>query len=251
LEFDLSQEKLSYYIENLSEQKVLISENIHEYYHPASLIKLFISLMIKEKFCFLENSETERAIRNTLKHSDNDALSYLFDLLTDTQSGPELEEQDLKEFLEKRKEISKFFLEKNYSEFIVLQNKCFDFDYYGRDRQIKNLSYNQVTVSDTVKIMKEIFYNHKDLLDFMSRNIEEQDDYQAQKFSLSALVRCHRNPEKFYSKAGWNSQFRHEASIFLLGGEYFLFVVLSKNYPSLPLFNKYLHLLTCSRLTVC
>lgn len=247
----IKKENYSYHIENLDTKQVLMSSKTKAYFHPASLIKLFVAFMAEEKLfnshCDL-NSEYKKAIYRSIKDSDNDALSYLVDLISSTNSGPELNDEEFENFYKKRKQITEFFLDRNYSASLVLQNKCFDFDYYGRDRQLKNLSYNQVCVEDLVKLLKEILEKHPSLLDSMYRNINDLSDYQSQNFSLKAINNIDPSIESCFSKAGWNSSYRHELSILNIKKQRILFIFLSQGIDALRFLNFSMHLLACSRL---
>lgn len=61
----------------------------NEPFYPASIVKLFFMMA-----AFHQNHltpEMERALREMIRVSDNDAASFLVDVLTDTMSGSELE----------------------------------------------------------------------------------------------------------------------------------------------------------------
>src|SRR5215471_2959099 len=76
----------------------------NESFYPASIVKLFFMVA-----AFHQNHltpEIERALREMIRVSDNDAASFLVDVLTDTTSGSELEGKALEEFLDRRRSLN-------------------------------------------------------------------------------------------------------------------------------------------------
>lgn len=214
-------------------------------YHPASLVKLFVCFAVKEMFSEkhdVENvfkkttklneetiSEIRIAIEQALRVSDNDALSYLVDLLTDTNSGLALEKKEYEIFKSRRLKITGFFFSRGFSANLNLPNKCFTFDYYGRDKQLYTDMQNQVDIFDVALIMKNIKKtsldpnNKFDIYQYLRRNIS-LDNYEAKNFIGSALTE-----DDFYSKAGWNSKVRHDAAFITINDVEYLFIVMTKN----------------------
>src|SRR5438477_2207909 len=67
-------------------------------FYPASVIKLFF--MVETYRQGKLTPEIERALREMISVSDNDAAAFLLDILTDTCSGAELEGKALEDFIE-------------------------------------------------------------------------------------------------------------------------------------------------------
>jgi hypothetical protein len=253
--------------ENRAVQGSLEFENILEhnldcYFHPASLLKLFISLMVSElaaqnnqlevKKTEYEKNELSRAIHESISASDNDALAFLVDYLAaypwdynliNTENAlkltPDKQPQDiLNKILHSRLAINKFFLEKGFSEKINLVNKCFGFDYYGKERQIyEALGHNQISNRDLITLLILIEKDFPLILNSMKRTLENNEDdenaeigvplhahdipssiintedYQVQAFSGKVLADEFK-VKSIYSKAGWNSKVRHDAVLF-------------------------------------
>jgi hypothetical protein len=240
----------------------ILEHNLDSYFHPASLLKLFISLMASElslqnnqlevKETEYEENELRRAIHESISASDNDALAFLVDYLAaypwdynliNTENTLKLisdeQSQDiLNKILNSRLQINKFFLEKGFSEKINLVNKCFGFDYYGKERQIyEALGHNQINNRDLIKLliltekdfplilnsMKRVFKNSEDYENAEIRvplhahdipsGIINTEDYQVQAFSGKVLAEEFK-VKSIYSKAGWNSKVRHDAVLF-------------------------------------
>ena len=59
--------------------------------YPASIVKIFFAVAAEEwirKDWILDSPEVQRALKNMLAYSSNDATSLIVDLLTGTASGP-------------------------------------------------------------------------------------------------------------------------------------------------------------------
>lgn len=213
-------------------------------YYPASLLKLYVAVMAehelhKEDSALVQNTRTNdeaiRAIEESIVVSDNDALGYLIDLVTDTVSGLELDDSKLSEFHNKRKQITEFFEQKAYSKDLKLANKCFSFDRYGRDKQLYELEQNSCTVIDVANIIKEIRSKNPQIYKFLKRDLTNVNDYQT-KFIGAGIKNYLANIKKsneeeikgcsFYSKAGWMSKVRHDAAV--IDGKYLL-IILTEN----------------------
>ena len=264
--------------------ETILEHNLDSYFHPASLLKLFISLMASELAAQnnqlevsktkYEKNEFNRAIHESISASDNDALAFLVDYLAaypwdynlinienTLKLTPDKQSQDiLNKILDSRLQINKFFLEKGFSEKINLVNKCFSFDYYGKERQIyEALGHNQINNRDLIKLLILIEKDFPFILNSMKRVLENNEDdenaeigvrlhahdvpsgiintedYQAQAFSGKVLAEEFK-VKSVYSKAGWNSKVRHDAVLFSMNAEsgvcersQYILTVLTKN----------------------
>jgi hypothetical protein len=87
--------------------------------YPASLVKLFYLVAIEE---WLENNmicssqELERAIRDMIVESSNDATSLILDVLTGTTSGPELPPGPWETWKYQRNIVNRYFQSLGWSE---------------------------------------------------------------------------------------------------------------------------------------
>jgi hypothetical protein len=225
-EFDLEDgQAISISCQNLDiKEKFLFNEN--ETYYPASLIKLFAALRACEKINaeeldeFIEN-DLKVAIRNSLEESDNDALSLLYDFISDSQSGL-YDKKTFAKFSQARKSLTKYFQEQGFSSELALHNKCYSFAPYGRDLKLfLNEGSNQVLISDLEKIIFQIIEN-EELLESMLR---DGDDEQSE-FIYAGLDA--KKLDFFYSKAGWTTSVRHDAAYFSFQGQKYLMIILTK-----------------------
>src|SRR6476469_1897567 len=82
-------------------------------FYPASVIKLFF--MVETFRQGKSSPEIERALREMIWVSDNDAAAFLVDILTDTCSGSELDGKALEEFLDRRRKLNRSFTSLGYA----------------------------------------------------------------------------------------------------------------------------------------
>src|SRR6476646_8109827 len=100
-------------------------------FYPASVIKLFF--MVETFRQGKSSPEIERALREMISVSDNDAAAFLVDILTDTCSGSELEGKALEDFTERRRKRNRSFAALGYD--ISAMMKPWSFGPFGRDMQ--------------------------------------------------------------------------------------------------------------------
>ena len=101
-------------------------------FYPASLVKLFFMVEVYHQGKL--TPEIERALREMIWVSDNDAAAFLLDILTDTCSGTELEGKALEDFIERRRRLNRYFASLGYD--ISAMIKPWSFGPFGRDMQI-------------------------------------------------------------------------------------------------------------------
>ncbi len=209
-------------------------------FYPASILKLFLLVMLEDKILqnkINENEQIKYALNKMISISSNDATSYIIDLLTNTTSGPELSNKKLKEFLYKRNSINRYFKNKGYN--IQIWNKPAYEGKYGRENQIPYSS--KITTNDTAKLLYEIFTDkildqktNSNIKNLLKRDInsakesinEENTNYQALMFSAKYLPK----DSEYYSKAGWTTKVRHDASYIILpNNKKYIFVIFTAN----------------------
>jgi len=243
--------------------KIELEHNLDAYFHPASLLKLFIGFICEDKLKAYEDSELskysentldelKRAIRASIKESDNDALAYLIDFLAMQPYDYNLIQDEflLKKLISERIKINEFFKIKGFSKDINIANKCFSFDYYGKEKQIiESLGANQISNRDLIKLLIKIQLESPLVLGSMYRlirtearediadqentqnissSIIDTNQYQVEAFSPRVLAN-NLGVNELYSKAGWNSRVRHDSVIFKFKNKDFILSILSKN----------------------
>jgi beta-lactamase class A len=196
--------------------------------YPASVIKLFYLAAVHrwlEDGRLADTPELRRAMRDMIVDSSNDATHYLIDLLTNTTSGPELPEAQLKVWFEQRNAVTRYFHELGYTG-VIAHKKPWGDGPYGRESQATKLfdpKRNMLTTDATARLMTEIVTGRcinatrsAEMMALLARDPApdaKPADSQAQ-FTGPALPPGTR----LWSKAGWTSQTRHDAAYVELPG---------------------------------
>jgi hypothetical protein len=107
--------------------------------YPASIVKLFYLVAIHEWLqggMVPESLELNRAIRDAIIASSNDATSLLVDVLTGTTSGPELPPNPFVTWQKQRNIVNRYFASLGWSELesINVNQKTWCDGAYGRER---------------------------------------------------------------------------------------------------------------------
>ena len=190
--------------------------------YPASVIKLFYLAAAHrwmEDGKLADTPELRRAMSDMIVHSYNEATHYVIDALTGTTSGPELPEDELKAWFEKRNAVNRYFAALGYTG-INANKKPWGEGPYGRETQaIKAFEpkRNLLTTDATARLMTEIAIGKcvsakrcDEMKKLLSRNpaAGEQDPDKQAKFTGPALP----PGAKLWSKAGWTSETRHDCT---------------------------------------
>jgi beta-lactamase class A len=204
-------------------------------FYPASVIKIFfmadIYALRKESL-----GDVQRALKEMIVQSDNDATAYLVDIEADTCPGTELQGRALRRFIDRRREINGRFARLGYD--ISAMMKPWSFGPYGRELQLLGQdreNRNRLTANTTAALMLWIARGRavspaasEAMMALLQRPLDPQreDENQVKEFIGEAL------PEgsKLWSKAGWTSSVRHDAAyIELPGGRKIVLVILTRN----------------------
>jgi beta-lactamase class A len=192
--------------------------------YPASVIKLFYLVAVHqwlEEGKLEDTSELRRAMRDMIVESYNEATHYLIDLLTGTTSGPELPAAELTIWHEKRNAVNRYFASLGYAG-INADKKPWCEGPYGRETQAIRAfepKRNQLTTDATARLLVEIVTGKAvspkrcaEMLELMRRDpwgTADQDPDSQSRFTGPALPKG----SKLWSKAGWTSETRHDATI--------------------------------------
>lgn len=213
--------------------------------YPASVVKLFYlaaSHRWLEDGKLTDTPELRRALKDMIVDSSNDATSYIVDLLTQTTSGPELPEAELKLWFENRNAVNRYFNTLGY-EGINVNKKPWGDGPYGRETQARerfDQKRNMLTTAATARLLAEIATGRcvnaarsAEMRSLLSRDPQAQSDdpdNQA-KFTGPALPAG----AKLWSKAGWTSTARHDAAyIELPNGAKFVLVTFTQDHAKHP-----------------
>ncbi len=211
--------------------------------YPASVVKLFYLAAAHrwmEDARLEDTPELRRALHDMIVDSSNDATSYIVDVLTGTTSGPELPDDELAAWFEKRNAVNRHFASLGYAG-INVNKKPWGDGPYGRETQATRRfeqKRNMLTTDATARLLTEIAtgscINAKrsaEMMALLSRDPATKDpdpDNQA-KFTGPVLPAG----AKLWSKAGWTSQTRHDAAyIELPTGAKFVLVVFTTDHAN-------------------
>jgi hypothetical protein len=205
--------------------------------YPASVVKLFYLAATHHQLemgALTRTPELERAVHDMIVDSSNDATAFVVDALTGTTSGVELGDAALREWMEKRNLMNRYFAALGY-ENINVNQKTWCEGPYGRERQGLGPDFenrNKLTTDAVARLWYEIVSGRaakpdgtREMMNLLRRDPfakSEDPDDQATAYSGKSLP----PGSQYYSKAGWTSNTRHDTAYVRLpnGAEYILAV---------------------------
>jgi beta-lactamase class A len=195
--------------------------------YPASVVKLFYLAAAHrwlEDGKLKESEELNRALRDMIVDSSNDATHFIVDALSGVSNGAELTPSELKKWAERRTVVNRYFASLGYAVGpggINVVQKPWCEGPYGRERQFLGPKYenrNKLTTDATARLLADIATGRAvtparsaRMLELMKRDFSGQSadpDDQAHGFTGIALTPGVR----YWSKAGWTSTTRHDAA---------------------------------------
>jgi hypothetical protein len=222
--------------------------------YPASVIKLFYLVAIYEwldKSMSQTTKELERAIKDMIVDSSNDATSLVVDILTGTTSGPELPSGPFETWKMQRNIVNRYFQSLGWEELetINVNQKTWGDGPYGRERIFVGElmdNRNMLTTNATARLLHSIVggvavsaTQSQVMMQLLKRSLIELDndeENQVTGFLGGGLP----DNAQIWSKAGWTSKVRHDAAYIEIPGKqpYLLVVFIegaaSQNKAILP-----------------
>jgi beta-lactamase class A len=202
-------------------------------FYPASVIKLFF--MVETYHQGKLTPEIERALREMIQVSDNDAAAFLLDILTDTCSGSELDGKALEDFIERRRKLNHFFASLDYDISAML--KPWSFGPFGRDQQAvgeNKVNRNRASANAVASLLLWIVRRHAvspqasdAMLALLERPLSptRPTENQIKEYLGESLP----SGAKLWSKAGDTSEVRHDAAyIELSTGRKFIIIAFTR-----------------------
>jgi hypothetical protein len=202
-------------------------------FYPASLVKLFF--MVETYHQGKLTPEIERALREMIQVSDNDAAAFIVDVLTDTCSGSELEGKMLEDFIDRRRKLNGYFLSLGYD--ISAMIKPWSFGPFGRDMQImggNKANRNRASANSFASLLSWIVRRNaispqacEAMLALLERplNPPRSTENQVKDFLGESLPPGSR----LWSKEGDTSEVRHDAAyVELPSNRKFIIVILTR-----------------------
>lgn len=213
--------------------------------YPGSIIKLFYSVAVHEwldKNMIPASAELDRAIRDMVVDSSNDATSLVVDMLTGTTSGPELPTGPFETWKYQRNLVNRYFQSLSWPELetINVNQKTWCDGPYGREQVFVGAlreNRNMVTTEATARLLHSIVggvavgpERSQAIMALIKRSLEP-----------TVLAKCPENQvtgflgeglpsgARLWSKAGWTSTVHHDAAyVELPGKQPYLLVVFTE-----------------------
>jgi len=208
-------------------------------FYPASVVKLFFMVAMFHHGNI--TPEIDRALHEMIAVSDNDAAAFLVDVLTDTTSGPELDENALETFIDRRRSLNRYFASLGYDVSVMM--KPWSFGPFGRDRQMmagKPMNRNRVTANSVASLLLWIARRHaispqasEAMLALLERPLAppRPTENQVKDYLGAALPEGSR----LWSKEGDTNEVRHDAAyVELPDGRKLILVVLTRGAADDP-----------------
>jgi len=184
-------------------------------FYPASVVKLFFMVEIFREG--KRSPEIDRALREMIGVTDNDAASYLVDVISDTTSGPELDEDALRKFVDRRRAINTVFSSLGYD--VSAMAKPWSFGPYGREKQLLGVNKenrNRATPNAVASLLYWIVRRHAispnasdEMMSLLERPLDplRPTENQVKDFLGESLP----SGSKLWSKSGDTSEVRNDA----------------------------------------
>ncbi|OCR00818.1 serine hydrolase [Oscillatoriales cyanobacterium USR001] len=196
--------------------------------YPASVVKLFYLVAIYEwiaKGMITPSTELDRAIRDTIVHSSNDATSLVVDMLTGTTSGPELSGGPFETWQKQRNIVNRYFQSLYWEELqtININQKTWCDGPYGRERAFLGElmeNRNMLTTNAVARLLHSIIGGvavsskaSQAMMALMQRSLDpaelaEDPENQVTGFLGGGLPQN----ATLWSKAGLTTTVRHDAA---------------------------------------
>lgn len=195
--------------------------------YPASVVKLFYLVAVNEwleKGMTNTSKELERALRDMIVDSSNDATSLVVDILTGTTSGPELPTGPFETWKYQRNIVNRYYQSLGWQEMETINvcQKTWGDGPYGRERAFVGElleNRNMLTTNAIARLVHSIVGGvavssgrSQAMMALLKRTLNDlptdTEENQVTGFLGGGLT----ENAQIWSKAGWTSQVRHDAA---------------------------------------
>ena len=196
--------------------------------YPASVVKLFYAVAVErwlQQDLILESDELQRALRDMIGDSSNDATGLVMDLLTGTSSGPALQGTAWELWQRQRQLVNDWLVSLAWPELdgVNCCQKTWGDGPYGREKQFygaDNGNRNALSTRATARMLEAVMTGDvvsppacRRLRELLDRSLDPErrkadPENQVDGFLGEGLAQGTR----LWSKAGWMSQARHDAA---------------------------------------
>ncbi|MDB9374923.1 serine hydrolase [Nodularia sphaerocarpa] len=197
--------------------------------YPASVVKLFYLVAVNEwleKGMTSPSQELERALRDMIVDSSNDATSLIVDILSGTTSGPELPTGPFETWKYQRNIVNRYFQSLGWEEMETINvcQKTWGDGPYGRERAFYGEmldNRNMVTTNAIAKLLHSIVGGvavssgrSQAMMSLLKRSLNPDDlPTDVEEDQVTGFLGSGLPPDaQIWSKAGWTSQVRHDAA---------------------------------------
>ena len=196
--------------------------------YPASVVKLFYLVAAQEwleKGMIQTSSEFERAMRDMIVDSSNDATSLVVDLLTGTTSGPELPAAPFETWKQQRNIVNRYFQGLGWSELatVNMNQKTWCDGAYGREKAFvgdTSENRNMLTTQAAARLLHSIIggvavsaARSQTMMNLLRRSLNPNDLKADPENQVTGFLGGGLPQEaQLWSKAGLTSQVRHDAA---------------------------------------
>ncbi|QQE65371.1 hypothetical protein GFS31_20590 [Leptolyngbya sp. BL0902] len=207
-----------------------------ELIYPASVVKLFYLVAAHE---WLEqgmvppSAELDRALKDMIVDSSNDATSLVVDVLSGTTSGPELPPGPFETWQYQRNIVNRFFQSLQWPEVATanLNQKTWGDGPYGRERAFVGEHYdnrNALTTNAVARLIHSIAggvavsaARSQAMLALMRRDLTLERPPSPEEDQVTGFIGAGLPTNAaLYSKAGFTSQVRHDSAYVEIPGHH-------------------------------
>ena len=203
-----------------------------ELIYPASVVKLFYLVAAHEwleQGMISPSADLDRALKDMIVDSSNDATSLVVDVISGTTSGPDLPPGPFETWCYQRNIVNRFFQSLQWPELegVNMNQKPWGDGPYGRERAFVGEHYdnrNMLTTNAVARLIHSIAGGvavsagrSQTMLDLMARTLPERSPAPGEEDQVTGFLGAGLPPgSRFYSKAGFTSRVRHDAAYFEL-----------------------------------
>ncbi|MEH2067969.1 MAG: serine hydrolase [Nostoc sp.] len=228
--------------------------------YPASIVKLFYLVAVNEwleKGMSQTSKELDRALRDMIVDSSNDATSLVVDILTGTTSGPELASAPFETWKYQRNIVNRYYQSLGWQEIETINvcQKTWGDGPYGRERAFVGElleNRNMLTTNAIARLLHSIVggvavssARSQAMMALLKRSLKDLSTDTEENQITGFLGGGLTQDAQIWSKAGWTSQVRHDVAYIELPNQrpYILVVFTegkaqAKNRDILPFISK-------------
>ncbi len=202
--------------------------NSNKNFYPASIVKIVYALATQvwlQQDLIVDSGELRRALHEMIANSNNDATSYILDLLTGTTSGPSLNESNYQAWKIQRQLINHWLNGLRWPEIRNwnCSQKTWNEGPYGREKDFygkNNENRNTMTTDGIARMFESLMtieilpkFASEDLKKIFQRSLDPVDRKQDVNNQVDGFLGAGLPlASQLWSKAGLMSEVRHDVA---------------------------------------